>query len=36
MLHALNQAELEYDGDSKEVLVAAIKVIEEFDTHVDG
>ena len=36
MLHELNQAVLEYDGDSKEVLVAAIKVIEEFDTHVDG
>ena len=36
MLHELNQAVLKYDGDSKEVLVAAIKVIEEFDTHVDG
>ena len=36
MLHELNQAIFEYDGDSKEVLVAAIKVIEEFDTHVDG
>jgi len=35
MLHKLNQAVLDYDGDSKEVLVAAIKVIEEFDTHID-
>ena len=35
MLHELNIAVLEYDGDSKEVLVAAIKVIEEFDAHID-
>ena len=35
MLYELNNAVLEYDGDSKEVLVAAIKVIKEFDKHVE-
>ena len=35
MLHELNVAVLESDGDSKEVFVAAIKVIKEFDVHVD-
>ena len=34
MLHDLNQAILDYDGDSKEVLFAAIQVIQEFDKHM--
>ena len=34
MLHDLNQAILDYDGDSKEVLLVAIQVIQEFDKHM--
>lgn len=34
MLHDLNQAILDYNGDSKEVLFVAIQVIQEFDKHM--
>ena len=36
MLVKVNEAMLDFDGDSLEVLYAAIKVIKEFDAELDG
>ena len=36
MLFDLNQAISEHEGDSYEILLAAIKVIKEFDTHIES
>ena len=35
MLNKLNQAVMDYDGDSRAVFIAAIKVIQEFDDHLE-
>ena len=34
MIYKLNEAILQHDGDSTQVLLAAVKVIKEFDEHV--